>query len=90
MLSGNYNNKNERGRKMRKIIAKSEYDTDNAEFIKKRSVGSYGDSSGYEECLFRREDGKYFLYVSGGPDSPYPDEDIKRISAEKVKEWLEK
>ena len=75
---------------MKKLIAKSEYDTDNAEFVKKKIYGSYGEGSGYEECLFRREDGKYFLYVFGGPESPYPTEDIKRISAEKVKEWLEK
>ncbi len=75
---------------MRKIIAKVEYDTEDAEFVAKRTYGNFGDGSGYEECLFRREDGKYFLYVSGGEDSPYPSEDIKRISAEKVKQWLEK
>lgn len=75
---------------MRKTIAKVEYDTENAEFVSKKTYGSYGDSEGYEECLYRREDGKYFLYVSGGENSIYPKEDIKRISAEKVKEWLER
>lgn len=75
---------------MRKIIAKSEYDTENAEFVSKKTYGNFGDDSGYEECLYRKEDGKYFLFVKGGENSPYPKEDIKRISAEKVKEWLEK
>ncbi len=75
---------------MRKIIAKSEYNTENAEVVSKKCFGSFGESTGYEECLYRREDGKYFLYVNGGEDSPYPKEDIKRISAEKVKEWLER
>ena len=75
---------------MKKIIAKSLYDTEDAEFVTKRISGNFGDGTGYEECLFKRPDGKYFLYVSGGLDSPYPQEDIKRISAEKVKEWLEK
>ena len=69
---------------MRKIIAKAEYDTENAEFISKRTYGNFGEDEGYEECLYRRGDGKYFLYVSGGERSPYPKEDIKRISAEKV------
>ncbi len=75
---------------MRKIIAKLEYDTENSEFVSKKTFGNFGEGTGYEECLYRREDGKYFLYVNGGEDSPYPNEDIKRISAEKVKEWLEK
>ena len=73
---------------MKKIIAKSLYDTEDAEFITKRVYGNFGEGTGYEECLFKREDGRYFLYLSGGEDWPYPKEDIKRISAEKAREWL--
>ena len=73
---------------MRKIIAKAEYDTENAEFISKRTYGNFGEDEGYEECLYRRDDGRYFLYVSGGEKSPYPKEDIKRIAKTKVEAWL--
>ena len=46
-----------------------------------------GDPSGYEESLYKTEDGKYFLYVNGGAESIYPKEDIKRLSAAKAEEW---
>lgn len=73
---------------MKKIICKVEYDTEKSEFIAKKTNGGIGDSEGYEECLFKTEGGKYFLYVNGGIDSKYPKEDIKRISAEKAEAWL--
>ena len=73
---------------MKKIICKVEYNTENSEFIAKKTFGSFGDQTGYEECLFKTENGKYFLYVNGGEDSPYKKEDIKRISADKAKSWL--
>ena len=33
------------------------------------------------------ENGKYFLYTNGGADSIYPEENIKRMSADKAAEW---
>ncbi len=74
---------------MQKIICKVEYNTENAEFISKKTFGQFGDADGYEETLYKTEGGKYFLYVNGGEESPYKKEDIKRMSAEKAKAWME-
>ena len=75
---------------MKKIICKKEYDTDTAAFITKHTYGFYGDPAGYEEVLFQTPGGLYFLYVKGGQDSPYPQEDILRLAKTKVNAWLEK
>lgn len=74
---------------MKKIICKVEYDTENAEIVKKNTFGNFGDTDGYEETLYKKENGTFFLYVNGGADSKYPKEDIKRISKDKAKAWLE-
>ncbi|MBQ3705328.1 MAG: hypothetical protein II888_02630 [Clostridia bacterium] len=73
---------------MKKIIAKVEYDTEAAELIGKKTSGELGDPAGYEECLFKTADGKFFLYVNGGAESIYKKEDIKRVSKDKAQEWL--
>lgn len=73
---------------MKKIICKVEYDTTASELVKKVTFGEYGDPAGYEETLYKTQDGKYFLYVNGGADSKHPKEDIKRMSAAKAEEWL--
>ena len=73
---------------MTKIICKKEYNTETSTFLKKVTVGTYGDTTGYEECLFVTESGNYFLYVNGGADSKYPTEDIKRIAKTKVEQWM--
>ncbi len=75
---------------MKKVICKVEYDTENAELIAKLTNGELGDSDGYEESLYKTSDGKFFLYVNGGPDSIYPEENIKRMSAAKAEEWKAK
>ena len=72
---------------MKKIICKVEYNTDSATLIKKRTFKDFGDPSGYEESLYKTPDGKFFLYVNGGSDSPYAEENIKRLSAAKAEEW---
>lgn len=73
---------------MKKIICKVEYDTEAAKVVHKHTVGEFGDVAGYEETLYVTDGGKYFLYVNGGAESPYAKEDIKRMSADKAKEWL--
>ena len=73
---------------MKKIICKVEYDTEKAALLTKKAVGVYGDPDGYEETLYKTEDGKFFLYTNGGPASPYTKEGIKRLSAAKAEEWL--
>ena len=72
---------------MKKVICKVEYDTDTAEFIQKKTFGNFGEASGYEECLFKTPDGKFFIYGNGGEESPYAEETIKRMSAAKAEEW---
>ena len=73
---------------MKKTICKVEYDTDTAELVKKHTYGNFGDADGYEESLYVTENGKYFLYVNGGEESPYPAENIKSVSKVKAEEWL--
>ena len=75
---------------MKKIICKVEYDTENATLIEKKTVGEFGDPAGYEESLYQKADGKYFLYVNGGAESIYTEENIKRMSAKAVAEWQAK
>lgn len=72
---------------MKKIVCKVEYDTDNATLVQKFTSGQPGDPKGYEESLYVTADGKYFLYVNGGEESPYTEENIKRMSAAKADEW---
>ncbi len=74
---------------MKKIICKREYNTETATFIQKHTYGTYGDPTGYEEVLFQTPEGLYFLYVKGGTESPYPQEDILRLAKTKVNDWLE-
>ncbi len=75
---------------MKKVICKVEYDTATAELVKKNTFGAFGDPAGYEESLYKTADGKFFLYVNGGEESPYTEENIKRMSAAKAEEWLAK
>ena len=73
---------------MKKIICKTEYDTEKSDLIKRITVGGFGEPTGYEENLYVTKDGKYFLYVNGGEDSIYPKETILRMSAVKADEWI--
>ena len=72
---------------MKKVICKVEYDTDNAMLVAKYTEGVFGDPIGFEESLYQTEDGKYFLYVNGGEQSPYAQENIKRMGKAKAEEW---
>ena len=73
---------------MKKTIYHHEYDTDHAQLIKQKCVGSFGEPAGYEERLYRDPNGLYFLYVNGGERSPYHGENIKCVSKMKAEEWL--
>lgn len=72
---------------MKKTICKVDYDTEASKLIEKRVSGEFGDPAGYEESLYQTEGGKFFLYVNGGEKSVYPEENIKRLSADKAAEW---
>ncbi len=73
---------------MKKIICKKEYDTDASVIVKKVTSGNFGDAAGYEETLYKTEDGKFFLYVNGGAESKYAKEDIKRMSEKAADAWI--
>lgn len=73
---------------MKKIICNVKYDTEASELLNKRTSGAYGDPAGYEELLYKTKDGKFFMYCNGGSESPYPKEEIRRLSAKKADEWL--
>ncbi len=74
---------------MKKVICKVEYDTEASELIQKKVYGVFGDPAGYEECLYKTPEGKYFLYGLGGSDSKYKEETITRLAANKVQAWQE-
>ncbi|MBQ9914937.1 MAG: hypothetical protein IJO50_02205 [Clostridia bacterium] len=72
---------------MQKVICKVSYDTETSQLIQKYTSGNFGEPTGYEESLYQTADGKFFIYVNGGAESPYPKEDIKRLAATKVDDW---
>ena len=74
---------------MKKIIRKREYNTETATLVKKHTVGTFGDPTGYEETLYQTEDGYYFVYGCGGAESPYAEETITCITKAKVDAWIE-
>lgn len=73
---------------MNKTICKVNYDTETAVAVKKFTSGEFGDPKGYEEVLYQTENGSYFIYVNGGAESIYPNEDIRRIAKTKVDAWI--
>ena len=74
---------------MKKVISGKEYDTQSAKLIHKYTYSYYGDPAGYEELLYQTPSGFYFLYMYGGAESRYPQENILRIAKSKVSPWLE-
>ena len=73
---------------MKKTICGKLYDTELATVVKKVTVGELGDPAGYEETLYQTEGGLFFLYVAGGETSPYPTEDIRRMSKANAQKWV--
>ena len=73
---------------MKKIICKKEYDTDTSVIVKKNTNGAFGEACGYEETLYKTQDGSFFLYTNGGEKSPYKTENIKRMSKAAADKWL--
>ena len=86
---------------MKKIINGKKYNTETA----KKVGGAYSrlsrrDFSYWEEELYKKKTGEFFLYGSGGPASRYSkavdmntwsgDERIIPLTEEKAKKWCEK
>ena len=74
---------------MKKVICGKIYDTELSKEVRKQVCGSMGDDTGFEETLYQTEDGLYFFYLNGGKDSPYPKEEIKRVSRANAEKWLQ-
>lgn len=87
---------------MKKRIDTLMYDTDTAKKIAKyESPYAKGDNEYYEEYLYKKRTGEFFLYGSGNAGSPYceraykdnaftPGEKIIPLSFEEAKKWYDK
>ena len=86
---------------MKKIINGKLYDTDTAKRLGEYMCGTdYSDFSSWEETLYQKRTGEYFLHGEGGPMSRYAQalgnsewgwgEKIIPISAESARKWAEK
>lgn len=85
---------------MKKIINGRIYDTETAEEIKTYfSNFAQTDFNYFEETLFRKRTGEFFLFGEGGPASPYArrveshawasGSAIEPLTEAKAREWLE-
>ena len=84
---------------MKKIISKRKYNTETATEIGSwSSDAAVSDFSWYEETLYRKRNGEYFLHGAGHAASPYrrrsggmwaPGEDITPIGSDEAREWAE-
>lgn len=72
---------------IRKIDRKI-YDTDKAQLISRKASGCYGDAGGYEEMLYQKKTGEYFMFGQGGSASPYPEARIVPLTLDEARDWL--
>ena len=64
------------------------YNTETAQLVAETAQGAYGDSMGFEEKLYKRGPGDYFLYGHGGEQSPYPQPGLFVLALEDAKSWM--
>ena len=72
---------------MKETINKVVYDTDEAVELGFKYCEWFGAPEGYEERLFITNDGQYFIYGAGGPESKYAEPVIELLSDEQAEEW---
>ena len=86
---------------MKKIVNGKKYDTETAKAIAYYSApGDVRDFAYFEETLYRKKTGEYFLYGKGGPASVYSrscgqnewagDEKIKPFTEYEARAWAER
>lgn len=84
---------------MKKIIKGKTYNTETAQYLGFYSSGNPSDLNHYQEELYIKKTGEYFLYGTGGPASKYSkqteswwtgSEDILPMSKEAAMEWAER
>lgn len=84
---------------MKKIINGKRYDTGTTQLMGSDGYGNYGDFGRWNEELYRKSTGEYFLYGEGGPMTKYAVETgqnewaggakIMPLSLKSAQEWAE-
>jgi len=84
---------------MKKIIMGRKYDTNTARSVGYDEYGQPGNFHHWEEELFQKKNGEFFLYGNGGPRSKYciqtdinswsGGEKIIPMTEEEAKDWAE-
>jgi len=83
---------------MNKIINGKRYDTKTAELIGEASYGYGNDFRKWEEELYRKKTGEFFLWGAGGPLSKYAKsnsgettngQEIRPLTLQEAQEWCE-
>ena len=72
---------------MKTKIGYKTYDTDKAACVGSKYVGEFGQPDGFEEKLFATEAGRFFLYGTGGSDSPYGEPSIQLLTKAQALAW---
>ena len=85
---------------MKKIINGRRYDTDSAKALAEASYSNRSDFNFWEETLYRKSTGEFFLYGEGGPASRYATavgqnswsggSRIMPMSTQEARSWAEK
>ena len=85
---------------MKKIINGRRYDTDTARELASDSYSNYTDFNYWEETLYRKNTGEYFLHGKGGANTQYAvavdtnswrgGERIMPLTIREAQEWAEK
>lgn len=73
---------------IKKRIGRKVYRTDKSKYIGTNTKGDFGDPNGFEEQMFKKGDGDFFLVVQGGENSQYSDTDILPLELDDAKEWI--
>lgn len=68
-------------------LQKKTYNTETATILVHTTYGNFGETTGYEENLYKTKKGDYFIHGLGGQDSKYPVETITPITPEEAKVW---
>lgn len=73
---------------MKLKIGRKVYDTEKSTLVGKNAQGNFGEPTGFEETMYKKGDNDFFLAVSGGLESQYPEEDLIPLETEDAKEWI--
>lgn len=73
---------------MKKKIGRKVYNTEKSKYVGTNVEGEFGNPYGIEEQMYKKGHGDFFLVVSGGAESQYPEADILPLSLDDAKEWI--